>query len=109
MPNNEPIYIQIAESFKRLIDLGVYKDKDPLPSVREVALNYGVNPNTAVRSYSKLIEEGYVKAVPKKGYYVLGNISPHSPKRIEEAIKPLLDSGYTKEEIQEVIAKWKFE
>lgn len=109
MPSNEPVYIRIASNFMRLIDLGVYKEKDPLPSVREVALNYGVNPNTAARSYSRLIEKGYVKAVPKKGYYVLGRPSTHSPKRIEEAIQPLLDSGYTKEEIQEVIAKWKFE
>ncbi len=107
MNNNEPIFIKIAEDFKRLIDLGVYRPGDHLPSVREVALSYSVNPNTAARSYSELIKGHYVVSLEKKGYYVAKEEIEHSQERIYEALKPLIDGGYTKDEILEAIEKWK--
>ena len=107
MGNNEPIFKRIAEDFKRLIDLGVYRSGDHLPSVREVALSYSVNPNTAARSYSELIEEHYVVSLPKKGYYVAKKETEHSQEKIYEALQPLIDNGYSKNEILEAMQKWK--
>lgn len=107
MNDAKPVYLQLADNFKRLIDLGVYKEGEALPSVRELALSYRINPNTAARSYSELINEGYIVSIPKKGYYVLKKPSKHSQKIIYEALEPLLEKGYTKEEIKEAIQEWK--
>lgn len=107
MNETRPVYLQLADNFKRLIDLGVYKEGESLPSVRELALSYRINPNTAARSYSELINDGYVLSIPKKGYYVLKKSSKHSIETIYEALEPLFERGYTKEEIKEAIEKWK--
>lgn len=109
MHNNEPIFLKIAADFRRLIDLGIYREGDSLPSVREIAVSYSVNPNTAAHSYSELINNGYVISKPKKGYYVAKVTKEKSKKAvIIETIKPLLENGYSKEEIQEVLDTWKF-
>jgi len=109
MHGNEPIFLKIAADFRHLIDLGIYHEGDPLPSVREIAVSYSVNPNTAARSYSELINDGYVLSKPKKGYYV-AKISNGKSKEavIIETLKPLLENGYSKEEIKEVLDAWKY-
>ena len=64
------IYIEIAEKYKEYIKTGILCVGDKLPSVRQAALEFGVNPNTVARSYSLLEEWGYIKSIPKKGVYV---------------------------------------
>ena len=107
MNDAKPVYLQLAENYKRLIELGVYKEGDALPSVRELALSYRINPNTALRSYSELINENYIVSIPKKGYYVSKKPMKHSNELIYKALEPLLEEGYTKEEIKEAIKEWK--
>ncbi|HBB06071.1 MAG TPA: GntR family transcriptional regulator [Firmicutes bacterium] len=107
MNDAKPVYLQLAENYKRLIDLGVYKEGDILPSVRELALAYHINPNTALRGYGELINENYAISIPKKGYYVLKKPSKRSKEIIYQALEPLLQEGYTKEEIKEAIRQWK--
>ena len=64
------VYLEIADKFKEYIDKGIYKPGDKLPSVRQVAEDFGVNPNTAARAYSYLEERGLIYTLPKKGVYV---------------------------------------
>ncbi len=68
--NNAPIYEQIINQFSLLIDAGVLNVEEKMPSVRELAIELGINPNTVLRSYLELEKRGYITASPKRGYYV---------------------------------------
>lgn len=66
----QDVYLEIAERFKEYIRLGVYKNGDKLPSVRDAAGELGVNPNTIARAYATLERDGFICALPKKGAFV---------------------------------------
>ncbi len=94
-----PIFIKIKDDYKRLIKIGALNEGDALPSVREIALNYGVNPNTAQRALTLLVEEGFVESIPKKGFYVKKQ-SKKQENKLRILIKDVMNQGYTKEEIK---------
>ncbi len=56
--NNIPIYLQVINDIKHKISLGELKLGEKLPSTRELAVKYQINPNTAVRVYSDMEGEG---------------------------------------------------
>lgn len=56
--NNIPIYLQVINDIKHKISLGELKLGEKLPSTRELAVRYQINPNTAVRVYSDMEGEG---------------------------------------------------
>lgn len=64
------LYLQIKEHYEKLIKTGVFKAGEMLPSLRSVAIELGVNPNTVEKSFQKLADEGYVEIIPKKGAFV---------------------------------------
>ena len=101
--SREPIFIQIKNYYKRLINLGIFNDGEEMPSVREVAISNRVNPNTVQRAFSLLVEEGYLNAIPKKGYFVIYKGQKRKVKQLEITIKKLYLDGYTKEELLAVI------
>lgn len=63
--------LQIKEKVIEYIKTGVLAPNEKLPSVREFATQLHVNPNTIVKVYNALEEEGYIYALSKKGYYVM--------------------------------------
>ena len=100
----QDIYLEITEKYKEYIRLGIIKNGEKLPSVRTAAGELGVNPNTIARAYSKLEEEGYICALPKKGVFVIyeggDEISPEPDKR--SVIIDLRDMGISKD----TLIKW---
>ena len=60
LTNDRPVFIQIMEKLKRDIVTGSYRPGDKLPSVRELAAEAAVNPNTMQRAFSELEREGLV-------------------------------------------------
>ena len=68
--SNQPIYIQIMDLIKRQIITGELKEGDKLPSVREIATDLKVNPNTIQRSYQELERENLVYTQRGMGTYV---------------------------------------
>lgn len=64
-----PIYEQIADSFRRLIISGVIETDERLPSVRELAQQLAINPNTIQRAYRELEAAGWSYSVPGKGNF----------------------------------------
>lgn len=100
-----PIYLQIKESLCRLILTGVLPEGERLPSVRELAGQLAINPNTIQRAYRELEHEGFICSVTGKGSFV-GAISQvdHSRKaaklaQFQEAARELLTLGMTREEL----------
>ncbi len=71
----ENIYLQIAAYYKKYIDLNIIKVGEKLPTCRGLAEELGINPNTVVKAYSILEDEGYIQTLPKKGVYVIKETS----------------------------------
>ena len=68
--DNLPIYIQIMNEIKLMIVSGKLNIGDKLPSVRELAQEFGVNPNTIQRAFSELERENLVFAERTSGRYI---------------------------------------
>ena len=93
----QDVYVEIAERYKEYIQLGVFKNGDKLPSVREAAGELGVNPNTVARAYALLEEEGFICALPKKGAYVtFGEEGKKAEPDKKNVIYTLRDMGISK-------------
>ena len=67
---NKPIYLQIADGISEKILSGELKEGDRILSVRELGGELGVNPNTAMRSYEKLTNDGIIYNQRGIGYFV---------------------------------------
>ena len=64
-----PIYEQLEEKLRRLILSGAIGEGERLPSVRELASQLAINPNTIQRAYRELENEGYIVSVPGRGSF----------------------------------------
>ena len=71
--NEAPIYQQIMEQIKAMIATGVLTSGDKLPSVRELAVEAGVNPNTMQKALSELEREGLLCSKRTSGRFVTDN------------------------------------
>jgi len=70
MRDPRPIYLQIKEGLCRLILTGVLAEDEKLPSVRELAGQLAINPNTIQRAYRELEHEGFIYSVTGRGSFV---------------------------------------
>lgn len=68
--DNQPIYRQLRDRVVAMILEGVLKEGDPLPSVRNVAAEYRVNPLTVLKSYQELVDEKLVESRRGLGMFV---------------------------------------
>lgn len=73
LQNRKPIYEQIVERFQTLIVSGVLEPDSQMPSVRSLAMELSINPNTIQKAYSALEQEGYIYPVKGRGNFVSGN------------------------------------
>ena len=64
-----PIYEQVRDNLRRLMVSGAIQEGEKLPSVRSLASNLAINPNTIQRAYESLETEGYVYSIPGKGSF----------------------------------------
>ena len=67
-----PIYAQITDGFRDQIIAGILQPGDKMPSVRELATELTINPNTIQRSYRDLESQGWIVSVPGKGSFIQG-------------------------------------
>ena len=65
-----PIYTQVIDGFREQILSGILQTGDRLPSVRELASQLTINPNTIQRAYRELELQGWIVSVPGKGSFV---------------------------------------
>ena len=101
-----PIYEQIQTQILRFIEAGVLRPGDKLPSVRQLAQENGINPNTAARAYVELEIAGVVYNLPKKGVYVADiDVSASKEAQILSVLKPLKAAGITKNELIHTVDK----
>ena len=68
--DSQPIYRQLRDRVVAMILDGVLKEGDPLPSVRNVATEYRVNPLTVLKGYQQLVDEGLVETRRGRGMFI---------------------------------------
>lgn len=86
--DGRPIYEQVRDGLRRLIITGAIPPGDKLPSVRALAGQLAINPNTIQRSYESLEMEGYAYSVPGKGSFA-ALPQDVTDKRRDELLKQL--------------------
>ena len=68
--DSQPIYRQLRDRVVAMILDGILKEGDPLPSVRNVAAEYRVNPLTVLKGYQQLVDEGLVETRRGRGMFI---------------------------------------
>lgn len=106
--DSRPIYEQICEKMRDLIIGGYLEENEKIPSVRDMAANLAINPNTIQKAYKTLEIEGYIYSKPAKGYFVgITNKSEQRMsillKQLEECVEELSFLGYEKYELIKTI------
>ena len=94
--DSKPIYEQIKDGLRRLVVSGAVKQDEKLPSVRELATNLSINPNTIQKAYRELEQEGYIYTIAGKGSFaaqradVASGRNEELMKEFDEIVKELL-------------------
>ena len=81
--SNDPIYLQIKNRIAELVMLGVYPPGTQLPSVRSLAGELGINPNTIQKAYQELEAAGVTCSVSGKGSFVAVDASELAPASMD--------------------------
>ena len=103
--DTRPIYEQVVEKFKVLILRGVLHPDDKIPSVRNLAVELSINPNTIQRAYAELERQGYIFTVKGKGNFVsdskqlLAQYREELFSELRSICKAAFEVGITEEEI----------
>ena len=98
------VYLDVAERYEQFIKLGVLKEGEKLPSVRTVAGELGVNPNTVQKAYAHLETLGLVCSVPKKGVFVSSkDVEISRENEIIKILGELKSKGVSADEIMNAL------
>lgn len=87
--DSRPLYEQVAERFQELMFKGALPQDAQLPSVRSLATELSINPNTIQRAYALLEHQGYIYSVKGKGSFVADN------SRMKEGIYKAWNERFT--------------
>ena len=107
-----PIYEQIVNGIEKYVALGILKEKTQIPSIREMASNLGINPNTVKKSYDILENKGIITTISTKGTFIADDTKKATNDKIDreiniikEKIINLTKMGISYEEVIERIKK----
>ena len=102
LQGKESIYEQIRSQIEKFITAGILKPDDKLPSVRTLAQELGINPNTVMKAYQELEKNGYIYTLNKKGVFVAGHSDELKRRNSNDALhmlQTLKNEGFSKEEL----------
>ena len=105
-----PVYEQICTQLEKLIETGLLKEGEQLPSVRGLSIQLSVNPNTIQKAYGELDSKGIIASVPGRGCYVMPGarekLCSFAKGRLSEVTAlaaELMGAGVTAEEIIQAV------
>lgn len=110
--DSRPIYEQIVDKFKTLILKGVLSTDEKMPSVRSLALELAINPNTIQKAYAQLEREGFIYTVKGRGNFVAEkeDLVMEKKQEILEQFRQLLiaatEIGIPKEELVNLVSNF---
>lgn len=85
--SKQPIYEQLIEQLRKQLFLGVAQAGQPLPSVRQLATELGINPNTIQKAYRRMEAEGMIVSVPGKGSFISDDLADMLKKQRDEQME----------------------
>jgi GntR family transcriptional regulator len=111
--SSTPIYKQIAEQVRLAVATGKLGVGDPLPTVRALAEELVLNPNTVARAYTDLAREGWIDSRPGRGVLVIRKRKVFTREEGWRRLEPLIDGligeamalDFTREELQAALDK----
>ena len=109
--DKRPIYEQVVDKLERLIVGGGLEANYKMPSVRSLALELSVNPNTIQRAYAQLEQDGYIYTVSGRGSFVAHECEWRSgkvaevTKELEEVMQRAKEAGMDRETARQVLDK----
>ena len=109
--DTRPIYSQIVDGFREQIAAGVLLPGEKLPSVRDLATELAINPNTIQRSYRQLEAEGWISSIQGKGCFVTGAPDAHAREQqrllreFDHLVQALERCGISREELARKLMK----
>lgn len=107
--DTRPIYEQIVERFKTLILKGAIQPDEQIPSVRNLAMELSINPNTIQKAYAELERQGYIYAVKGRGNFIsdsaglLNGKKEELKERLTELYREGKEFGMTKADFTEYL------
>ena len=108
-----PVYEQLIDSLKREILNSFIEEEEMIPSVRTLAMELSINPNTIQKAYNELERLGITQSVPGVGRYVskgaIGIIKKEIVQKeylLKDVVTELKSGGYSLDEIMEIVRKY---
>lgn len=112
LDNDRPIYLQLMERIQRDIIAGVYQPGDKLPSVRDLALEAAVNPNTMQKALSELERSGFVYSQRTSGRFITEDTEmltqmkkELATEHIQEFFQKMEQLGFSRAELLTLVTK----
>jgi GntR family transcriptional regulator len=108
----EPIYVQLERQIKHAVATGALAHGAQLPSVRQLASDLVINPNTVVRAYRELEHAGLLEAVHGRGWFVTYGASRLRDDERRRRLQAFVDQlwaegralGYSSDEVADIVA-----
>lgn len=107
--DRRPIYEQVIEKFQQMILCGALQAGEQMPSVRSLAMELSINPNTIQRAYQELERNGYIYSIKGKGSFVSDTLDAAKSKRaemkqkIKNCVEKAFSSGISEEELKRML------
>ena len=107
--DSKPIYEQIKDGLKRLIITGAIAPDEKMPSVRELASQLAINPNTIAKAIRELEQEGYIYTITGRGSFaadrkdISAERNDQLLKKFDEIVKELLFLNENKDDLKQRI------
>lgn len=109
LQGGSPIYEQLEQRITELILSGEMSEDEKLPTVREIAKELSINPNTVQKTYSNLEKRGLIYSIPAKGSYVSARekyydkVREKSMNDFSEAVEAALKQGLSTSELHDIV------
>lgn len=107
--DKRPIYEQVSDKFKQLIVKGILPADEKMPSVRSLAIDLSINPNTIQKAYQELERLGFIYTIQGRGNFVsdlakwIDNTSLLAKEKFTDSVRELISLGMSNEEIHSLI------
>ncbi|HEY1669894.1 MAG TPA: GntR family transcriptional regulator [Trebonia sp.] len=106
-----PPYLQLVHQVRQSLLLGYLREGDRLPTVKELAGELAINPNTVVKAYRQLEHEGLAGGRPGQGTFITAPLAPPPPaaseslrSSLEEWFRSAQEAGLSEEAVTALIA-----
>ena len=109
--DRRPIYEQVMERFQDLIVRGILKPDSQLPSIRSLAMELSINPNTIQKAYTELERQGFIYSIKGRGSFVSFNeeLLDIKQKEVEEKLEKTIELAksvqMTEAQVQKILKK----